>query len=156
MSGGALSTIRPQRIPQDEAPMPNRITDALDFQAQALTLRSERQRLIASNIANADTPGYVAREMDFAQALREATGSTQPAAGLVATRPGHLGGGGQVPGLTVSSLKYAAPSQTNLDRNTVDMDRERASFADNTVKYEATLRFISAQVKTTLSAITGQ
>ena len=51
---------------------------------------------------------------------------------------------------------YAAPSQTNLDRNTVDMDRERASFADNTVKYEATLRFINGNVKTTLSAITGQ
>jgi flagellar basal-body rod protein FlgB len=51
---------------------------------------------------------------------------------------------------------YASPSQTNLDRNTVDMDRERASFADNTVKYEATLRFIGANVRTTLSAITGQ
>jgi flagellar basal-body rod protein FlgB len=134
--------------------MPNRITDALDFQAQALNLRAERQRLIASNIANADTPGYVAREMDFAQALREATGSRQPATTLVASQPGHIGGAAQ--GLTVSTLKYAAPSQTNLDRNTVDMDRERASFADNTVKYEATLRFIGAQVKTALSAITGQ
>ena len=53
----------------------NRLTDSLDFQAQALTLRAERQRVIASNIANADTPGYQAREMDFANALREATGS---------------------------------------------------------------------------------
>jgi flagellar basal-body rod protein FlgB len=51
---------------------------------------------------------------------------------------------------------YASPSQTNLDRNTVDMDRERASFADNTVKYEATLRFIGANVKMSMSAITGQ
>ena len=135
--------------------MLNRITDALDFQAQALSLRSERQRLIASNIANADTPGYVAREMDFAQALREATGSGRPAATLVASQPGHIGASA-AQGLTVSTLRYAAPSQTNLDRNTVDMDRERASFADNTIKYEATLRFIGAQVKTTLSAITGQ
>ena len=55
--------------------MLNRLTDALDFQAQALTLRSERQRLIASNIANADTPGYLARDMDFAQALQAATGA---------------------------------------------------------------------------------
>ncbi|MGZ5242181.1 MAG: flagellar basal body rod protein FlgB, partial [Caldimonas sp.] len=53
--------------------MLNRITDTLDFQAQALTLRSERQRLIASNIANADTPGYQAREMDFAKTLQAAT-----------------------------------------------------------------------------------
>ena len=136
--------------------MPNRITDALDFQAQALSLRSERQRLIASNIANADTPGYVAREMNFAQALRNATGHAQPAATLAASQPGHMAGNGTVGGATFGTLMYAAPSQTNLDRNTVDMDRERASFADNTVKYEATLRFIGAQVKTTLSAITGQ
>ena len=136
--------------------MLNRLTDALDFQAQALNLRSERQRLIASNIANADTPGYVARDMNFAQALRNATGNAQPAATLAASQPGHIGGSGSLPGGTFSTLMYAAPSQTNLDRNTVDMDRERASFADNTVKYEATLRFIGSQVKTTLSAITGQ
>ena len=148
--------------------MLNRLTDTLDFQAQALSLRSERQRLIASNIANADTPGYVAREMNFAQALRDATGATgstgadrglQPATALLTSQPGHIAIGGASSaafGRSDSTLLYAAPSQTNLDRNTVDMDRERASFADNTVKYEATLRFIGAQVRTTLSAITGQ
>ena len=136
--------------------MLNRLTDALDFQAQALNLRSERQRLIASNIANADTPGYVARDMNFAQALRAATGNSQPAATLAASQPGHIGGSGATDGASYSTLNYAMPSQTNLDRNTVDMDRERASFADNTVKYEATLRFIGAHVKMTLSAITGQ
>ena len=135
--------------------MLNRLTDALDFQAQALSLRSERQRLIASNIANADTPGYVARDMNFAQALKNATGNGQTASTLTASQPGHIGGGASQGG-TFSTLMYAAPSQTNLDRNTVDMDRERASFADNTVKYEATLRFIGSSVKTTLSAITGQ
>ena len=137
--------------------MLNRLTDSLDFQSQALTLRAERQRLIASNIANADTPGYIARDMNFAQALREATGNGPAASSLAATQPGHIGtpvaGNG---GASFSTLTYAMPSQTNLDRNTVDMDRERASFADNTVKYEATLRFIGANVKTTLSAITGQ
>ncbi|MEO5698187.1 MAG: flagellar basal body rod protein FlgB [Burkholderiaceae bacterium] len=135
--------------------MLNRLTDTLDFQAQALNLRSERQRLIASNIANADTPGYVAREMDFSQALRNATGATRPASALVASQPGHIGAAAPGSG-AFSTLMYASPSQTNLDRNTVDMDRERASFADNTVKYEATLRFISGNVRTTLSAITGQ
>jgi flagellar basal-body rod protein FlgB len=150
--------------------MLNRLTDALDFQAQALTLRSERQRLIASNIANADTPGYVAREMNFADALRSAssassasnasnaTGSGRPAGTLAASQPGHItnSAGNAATGATFSTLMYASSSQTNLDRNTVDMDRERASFADNTVKYEATLRFIGANVKLTLSAITGQ
>ena len=136
--------------------MLNRLTDSLDFQAQALGLRSERQRLIASNIANADTPGYVARDINFAQALREATGSGSPAALLRASQPGHIGGGGGAGGHSASTLNFAAPSQTGLDRNTVDMDRERASFVDNSVKYEATLRFINANVRTTLSAITGQ
>jgi len=134
--------------------MLNRLADTLDFQAQALNLRSERQRLIASNIANADTPGYVAREMDFATALRQATGSLAAPALLAASQPGHLGGVGTAGGAT--PLNYAVAAQTNLDRNSVDMDRERASFADNTVKYEATLRFINGQVRTLLSAITGQ
>ena len=136
--------------------MLNRLTDSLDFQAQALSLRSERQRLIASNIANADTPGYVARDINFAQALREATGSGSPAGLMRTSQPGHIGGGGGAGGRTTSTLNFAAPSQTNLDRNTVDMDRERASFADNSVKYEATLRFINGNVRTTLSAISGQ
>jgi flagellar basal-body rod protein FlgB len=135
--------------------MLNRLTDSLEFQAQALNLRSERQRLIASNIANADTPGYVARDLNFAQALRDATGSGQTPTSLATSQPGHLGGDPSG-GALATTLRYATPSQTNLDRNTVDMDRERASFADNTVKYEATLRFIGQQVRTTLSAITGQ
>ena len=135
--------------------MLNRLTDSLDFQAQALTLRSERQRLIASNIANADTPGYVARDINFAQALREATGGGAPGGQLTATRAGHITSSAGTAALG-SALVYAASGQTNLDRNTVDMDRERASFTDNTVKYEATLRFISGNVRTTLTAITGQ
>ena len=127
-----------------------RLTDALDFQAQALVLRAERQRLIASNIANADTPGYVARDMDFARALREATGQAQAVAAAV-PQPRHLavaGGARSEP-----QLMYTRPAQDNLDRNSVDMDRERAAFADNTVKYEATLRFINAQARTMLDAM---
>jgi flagellar basal-body rod protein FlgB len=131
--------------------MINRLGDSLDFQSQALTLRSERQRLLASNIANADTPGYVARDMDFASALREATGSAlggTPALQALRTRLATLRGGA-----AETHLRYAAPSQSNLDGNSVDMDRERASFADNTVKYEATLRFINSQVRTMLDAM---
>jgi len=134
--------------------MINRLTDSLDFQAQALTLRSERQRIIAGNIANVDTPNYVAREMDFASALREATGATAGAntmSGAGVTSAAHIP-------LTLQSagalaLKYSAPAQTNLDSNTVDMDRERASFVDNSVKYEATLRFINTNVRQMLDAM---
>lgn len=131
--------------------MINRLSDSLDFQSQALALRSERQRLLASNIANADTPGYVARDMDFAAALRQATGQLPAGTAAVAALRNPLGGTLGV--ATETQLRFAAPSQSNLDGNTVDMDRERASFADNAVKYEATLRFINSQVRTMLDAI---
>ncbi len=134
--------------------MINRLTDTLEFQSQALVLRAERQRLLASNIANADTPGYVARDMDFATALRQATGEQALPGVLSSTHAGHLALRNGAASET--GLLYASPSQTNLDRNTVDMDRERASFADNAVKYEATLRFLNGSVGTMLNAIKGQ
>jgi flagellar basal-body rod protein FlgB len=145
--------------------MLNQITDTLNFQSTALQLRSERQRLIASNIANADTPGYAAREFDFSAALRDATGATsaadssvsRPRLTLATASPGHLGLNGQPAGTAPSpELAYATASMTSVDGNTVDMDRERASFADNTVRYEATLRFITGQIRTLNTAITGQ
>jgi len=130
----------------------NRLTSSLDFQAQALTLRAERQRVIASNIANADTPGYQARDLDFSAALKAASGQLPAAAQMATTQRGHLA----LPGgatATEAALRYATPSQTNLDSNTVDMDRERASFAENSVKYEATLRFINGHVREMLDAM---
>ncbi|PND36048.1 flagellar basal body rod protein FlgB [Paucibacter aquatile] len=131
--------------------MLNRLTANLNFQTEALALRSERQRMLASNIANADTPGYQARDLDFSRALREATSSSRGSGQLLTTQGGHMGpiGGGR----SEASKLYAVPAQTNLDNNTVDMDRERASFADNSVKYEATLRFINSSVRTTLDAM---
>lgn len=139
--------------------MLNRLSASLEFQTQALALRSERQRLIASNIANADTPGYQAREIDFARTLQQMTGAGAAIgapAMLKGTDGRHLATGGTSAAMRDSQLLYAAPSQTNLDANTVDMDRERASFADNAVKYEATLRFINGSVRTMLDAIKGQ
>ena len=136
--------------------MINRLGDSLDFQSQALVLRAERQRLLASNIANADTPGYVARDMDFSSALRAATGTATVAGAAAAAVQAALGQGVQGNGFSASTetfLRYAAPSQSNLDGNSVDMDRERATFADNSVKYEATLRFINGQVRTMLDAM---
>jgi flagellar basal-body rod protein FlgB len=133
--------------------MINRLGNSLDFQSQALQLRSERQRLLASNIANADTPGYVARDMDFAAALREATGTAGVAGAALAALRGALPAGGGFGASAQAHLRYAAPSQSNLDGNSVDLDRERASFADNSLKYEATLRFINGHVRTMLDAM---
>ena len=127
-----------------------RLTAALDFHAQALTLRAERQRVIAGNIANAETPGYQARDFDFASALRAASGQNRTGEGIARNVMDSSGGGA---GSVQPALRYAVPSQTNLDGNTVDMDRERAAFADNAVKYEATLRFINGSVRTMLDAM---
>ena len=131
--------------------MISRLTNDLDFQSQALVLRAERQRLIAGNIANADTPGYKARDFDFASALRAASGAAGTGEGIAQGVVGDGNGSGLPP-----VLRYAIPAQTNLDNNSVDMDRERAAFADNSVKYEATLRFINGNVRTMLDAIKGQ
>ena len=144
--------------------MLDKMTNRMDFLGNALILRAERQRAIASNIANADTPGYVARDFSFADAMREATGSgeSRSATGMSvgtrgATDPRHIPlpaarTGTGAPG----TLGYSVQSQPSLDNNSVDMDRERAAFVDNAVRYEATLRFINGQSRTMLSAIQGQ
>jgi flagellar basal-body rod protein FlgB len=133
--------------------MIDRLTHQLDFQTEALVLRAERQRLIASNIANADTPGYQARDFDFASALRQATAGAGSSSQLGAPVAGDLLAEGFGNTRAATNLRYALPAQTNLDSNTVDMDRERAAFADNALKYESTLRFINASVRTTLDAM---
>jgi len=136
--------------------MTNRLTDSLNFNAQALLLRAERQRVLASNIANADTPNFRAQDFDFAQALSAATQSSAAASRPVQTArtdAAHL-----APAHSPASpfLQYRVPTQGALDANTVDMDRERANFADNAVRYEASLRFLNGQIKTLLTAINGQ
>ncbi|MDQ2779911.1 MAG: flagellar basal body rod protein FlgB [Pseudomonadota bacterium] len=127
-----------------------RLTEGLDFQGQALMLRAERQRVIASNIANADTPGYQARDFDFAATLRAATGSSGVGADIAR---GVMQAADSSGARATPVLRYAVPSQTNLDNNSVDMDRERAAFADNAVKYESTLRFINGTLKQTMDAM---
>jgi flagellar basal-body rod protein FlgB len=146
------------------------MTSDLDFQAKALVLRAERQRVIASNIANADTPGYVARDLNFKDAMLQATGAdsssglrtgssnSQGGAANGMTHPAHIALSGGTSGSLggSSNLAYTVQSQPSLDGNSVDLDRERANFTDNAVRYEATLRFINSQSKTLLSAIQGQ
>ncbi len=123
--------------------MPVGLDDYLKFNAEALKLRSYRQELIASNIANGDTPNYKAVDIEFAQALRAAT--EHPAVGAA--------GGAAA---AAPDLLYRTPAQSSVDGNSVEMDAERAKFADNTVRYEAAMRFLSGQLRTLLSAVQGQ
>lgn len=144
--------------------MLDKLTNNLDFHAKALVLRAQRQQLLASNIANADTPGYVARDIDFRQAMDNALSAGGKASGAVSASASgasrhakHLSLGGLSSStLSSSALGYASQSQPSLDNNSVDLDRERANFVDNSVRYESTLRFINGQSKTMLAAIQGQ
>lgn len=136
----------------------DKLTSTLNLQGNALMLRSERQRVLASNIANADTPGYKARDFNFSQALAQAgLGQTQVSARMAAqstSDPRHFPL--QPVGADPARPGYALQTEPALDNNSVDMDRERAAFMDNAVRYEATLRFINYQSRTLQSAITGQ
>jgi len=137
------------------------LTSGLDFQSKALVLRAERQRVIASNIANADTPGYVGRDLNFKDAMSNAMGrglstGQSATAGTASTHPRHMALSGGAGVGSASTLAYTAQTQPSLDGNSVDLDRERANFVDNAVRYEATLRFINGHAKTLLSAIQGQ
>ena len=142
--------------------MLDKLTQRLELHGNALLLRSERQRTSASNIANADTPGYVARDFRFAEAMRAvadqqaAAASPQRAASTTHAQHMPLPAAIGELGSRTSTLAYARQSQPSLDNNSVDMDRERAAFVDNAVRYEATLRFINGQSRTMLSAIQGQ
>ena len=153
--------------------MLDNLTNSLDFHAKALVLRADRQRVIASNIANADTPGYAARDFDFADALKSATdGASSGSLLRMATSAdtidsgrsnarhipltGGSGGSGVGIGDSDNGAGYVVQTQPTADGNSVDLDRERAAFADNAVRYEATLRFITSQSKTLMSAIQGQ
>lgn len=134
--------------------MLEQMTNRLDTLSSALQLRSQRQQVLASNIANVDTPGYIAKDIDFNAALQNAM-TGKHGAGMAQTNGRHL---------TITSseasigspLAYTVQTQPSLDGNSVDLDQQRANFADNAIRYESTLRFINGHVKTMLSAITGQ
>jgi flagellar basal-body rod protein FlgB len=137
------------------------------FQETALSVRAQRQQLLASNIANADTPHYKARDVDFTKALQNALGTESSqqavAAGSVEmakTSANHLSSSPtamNVPG-TIGGLEpqYRSTIQGSVDDNTVDMDKERNEFTDNALRYEASITLMTAEMKKMLTAIQGQ
>src|SRR5882672_11392692 len=123
----------------------------LGVHPDALKLQSKRTEVIADNLANSDTPGYKARDIDFRAAMASA-GSPDAPVKLAITNPGHMT---MDPNSDVN-LKYRTPLAPSLDGNTVDAQQEQAAFAENTVRYQATLTFLSARFKGLMTAITGQ
>jgi len=134
-----------------EVPMVNKLDSAFFLQQQALTLRANRQQVLAGNIANADTPHYQARDFDFATALQKAiSGGGEGSLRLAVTAAGHLpGSADSVP----VRLMYRQVTQASADGNSVEMDVERAQFAENAIHYEAGMTFLSGKIKTLLAAL---
>lgn len=110
---------------------------------KALALRSQRLSLLASNIANASTPGYKARDIDFDAALKEATDSAN-------------GSGSSVSKAVDDSMGYRVPLQPSLDGNTVELSTEQTLFAENAVKYRTTLSFLEGRLNTITRALKGE
>ena len=155
------------------------------FGRDALDVRAYRQELLSSNIANADTPGYKARDVDFASSLAGALKRTgapaatsaaassgtaqlamaQPAGvasgmAMASTEAGHMAGKASLiptggQSQDYGQLAYRVPTQPSLDGNTVDLDAERVQFADNTLHYESGMTVMTQQMKQLLASITS-
>ena len=125
----------------------------LGVHADALNLQSKRMEVLADNLANVDTPNYKARDIDFRSALANA-GSADAQLPLATTNAAHVSTDPSVD--ASAALKYRTPLAPSLDGNTVDAQQEQSAFADNTVRYQATLAFLSSRIKNLMTAITGQ
>lgn len=135
--------------------MPLNLDAYLGVHQDALKLYARRTAVLANNLANADTPNFKAQDLDFKTLLNAKSGGTLAAPTLVATNAQHMGAGADAPA-TAAALKYRVPLAPSLDGNTVDPQLEQAAFAENTVRYQAALTFLTEKFKGLMTAITGQ
>lgn len=124
--------------------------NALGLHEQALKFRAQRNQVLSSNIANADTPNYKARDIDFGAALKSARTES---ISMTRTRELHQQAWGKP--RNGGQVMYRIPMQPSLDGNTVETDVEQAAFAENAVKYRASLAFLDGQLRTLRYAIKG-
>jgi flagellar basal-body rod protein FlgB len=140
--------------------MLDRLTNNIEHHGEVLTVRARRQQVLSTNLANADTPGFQARDISFKDELAAQlkNGGTQTNSRLSTSNARHipLSMSSDGPGSLLTTLKYRARDQASLDDNSVNLDRERANFAENSLRYEASLRFINSSTKKIISAIRGE
>jgi flagellar basal-body rod protein FlgB len=125
------------------------INKVLDGHARVLGLANQRLQLLADNVANADTPNYKAKDIDFLSAMRAAG---QQGVRMQATNPQHIA---TTAGSNQAETLYRVPDQPSLDGNTVDTQKESASIAETSVRYQATLTFLNQRISGLRMAITG-
>jgi flagellar basal-body rod protein FlgB len=123
--------------------------EALGIHPQALTMREKRSEVLATNLANSDTPGYKARDLDFKSILKQ---NLPPAQTMERTQAGHFAS----QQLLEARAMYRNPNQVSLDGNTVEANVEQAKYAENAVQYQASLQFISNDFSGLMMALRGQ
>lgn len=127
------------------------LEQSLSVYSQAMNLRSQRHQVLASNIANADTPNYKARDFSFDKAMQNAmAGRGNGSLAMATTASGHLAGAG---GNGTAALQFRSETQSAVDGNTVDMDVERTQIAENALQYQIVSQFISDKFKGVRSAL---
>ncbi len=127
------------------------IDNVFGIHEDAMRIQTRRAQLLAQNLANSDTPGYKAKDIDFRAALQQMqSGSAAP---LKVTRPGHIQPDGTFLGV---EEMYRIPTQPSLDGNTVEPHVEMGEFTDNSMRYLMTLRIMSGRIKGMMSAIRGE
>lgn len=126
---------------------------AFGIHEQALDVQSRRSAVLANNIANADTPGFKARDIDFRQALQNAMHANQ-SPGLARTDSRHFSGNSRY---LSTEQQYRVPMQPDTgDGNTVDANVEQAAFAQNAIQYQTSLTFLNSKIRGLLTAIRGE
>lgn len=133
--------------------MPITFDSALGVHADALRIRSQRAEMLASNLANADTPNYKARDIDFQSAMKMAT-SGQSSGTLQTTHQQHYVAQSNMP--FASAVQYRSTLQDSLDGNTVDEQVEQAQFMQNAVQYQASLEFLGGKFRSLTRALKGE
>jgi len=128
-----------------------KLDDAFGIHEQALQLRTRRAEVLAANIANADTPGYQARDFDFHSVLRQEMPQGER---MLTTRARHIQPDGGI--VSASEMYYRIPTQPSVDGNTVDSQLEHTAYAANALEYQASLRFLSGNIQKLKLAIKGQ
>lgn len=134
--------------------MPISFDSALGNLDRALVVRSHRAELLASNLANSDTPGYKARDIDFKSAMENAQATAQQSAnGLRVTHGDHIQLSSAPSGI---DTLYRVPNQSSLDGNTVDTQMEKSAFAENALRYQASLTFLEGKFRGLITALKGE
>jgi flagellar basal-body rod protein FlgB len=131
--------------------MATSIDDALGIHPKALSLAQRRTEILSANLANADTPNYKARDIDFEGAMRAEMGR-QKGLQMTRTNAGHLGSHGTDSG----AIQYRVPNQPSIDGNTVDAAEEQTRFAENSMRYMASLDFVEGTFQKLKKAVRGQ